>query len=258
MSADRSIGIWAQVLAQSQDGSITLASVCAAAMAGVGVSGAGVTVMASASVREIMYASDSVAAELEELQLLLGEGPCMDTFSHGGPALAEDLHAPEYLARWPGFVRGALDSGARAVFALPLQVGAIRLGALDLYRRQAGPLTAGELDDALAFARTAGMLLLDAAAEAEPATDELAWQHQDPTAGQAVVHQATGMVLVQLGVSAATAFVRLRAYAYAHDRPLGDVARDVVARRLRFEPDAPPRGDDDGDGPPQRPAPSGG
>jgi len=33
------------------------------------------------------------------------------------------------------------------------------------------------------------------------------------------------------------AMIRLRAYAYAHDRRLGDVAADVVARRLRFGPD---------------------
>jgi hypothetical protein len=46
------------------------------------------------------------------------------------------------------------------------------------------------------------------------------------------------MIIAQLGVTAA-AFARLRAYAYAHDRRLGDVARDVVARRLRFEPDPP-------------------
>ena len=48
------------------------------------------------------------------------------------------------------------------------------------------------------------------------------------------------MILVQLGVSAEVAFVRLRAFAYAHDRPLGEVARDVVERRLRFTPDQPP------------------
>jgi AmiR/NasT family two-component response regulator len=53
------------------------------------------------------------------------------------------------------------------------------------------------------------------------------------------VHQATGLVLAQLGVSAEAAFARLRAYAYAEDRRLDDVARDVVERRLRFEPDPP-------------------
>ena len=61
------------------------------------------------------------------------------------------------------------------------------------------------------------------------------------------VHQATGMILVQLGVSAAVALVRLRAYAYAHDRPLRDVAADVVARRLRFD-DHAGSGDHEGAG----------
>ena len=45
------------------------------------------------------------------------------------------------------------------------------------------------------------------------------------------------MIIVQLGVTAAVALIRLRAYAYAHDRRLRDVAGDVVARRLRFDPD---------------------
>jgi hypothetical protein len=49
------------------------------------------------------------------------------------------------------------------------------------------------------------------------------------------------MITVQLGVNAEIAFARLRAHAFAHNRRLRDVARDVVARRLRFEPDG---GDD--------------
>jgi hypothetical protein len=153
--------------------------------------------------------------------------------------LAADLRAADFLARWPVFTPAALDSGAGAVFAMPLQVGAIRVGVLDLYRTRPGPLSPHELADALAFAETAGMLLLDTAAGVQPDTAELAWQRDDPTAHQAQVHQATGMILVQLGVSAEAAFARLRAYAYAYDRRLGDVARDVVERRLRFDPDPP-------------------
>jgi AmiR/NasT family two-component response regulator len=89
------------------------------------------------------------------------------------------------------------------------------------------------------------MLLLDSAAGTQPDTADLAWQRDDPTAHRAQVHQATGMMLVQLGVGADAAFARLRAYAYAHDRRLGVVARDVVERRLRFEPDPPPQGHDE-------------
>jgi hypothetical protein len=243
---DRVVRVWAQVTEQSRGAPVSLAHVCAAAVVGVGVDGAGVTVMASRTARETVYATDGTATELEELQLTLGEGPCMDTFTDGGPALAVDLNDARYLTRWPGFTPAAIDSGAQAVFALPLQIGAIRLGALDLYRSRPGPLSPRELADALVFAETAGMLLIDAAAGTHPEAAELAWQHDDPTADHGVVHQATGMVLVQVGVSAAEAFARLRACAYADSRPLGEVARDVVERRLRFEPDRPP--DDSGDG----------
>jgi hypothetical protein len=221
-----------------------MAHVCAAAVAGVGVDGAGVTVMVSPTVRDTVHATDLVAGDLEEWQLTFGQGPCVDAFSDGGPVLVVDLDSPDYSARWPAFTPAALDSGAQAVFALPMQVGAIRLGVLDLYRTRPGPLSPHELADALAFADAAGMLLLDGAAGTQPDTADLAWQRDDPTAHQAQVHQATGMILVQLGVRAEAAFARLRAYAYAHDQRLGDVARDVVERRLRFEPD-PPSGDPD-------------
>jgi hypothetical protein len=180
-----------------------------------------------------------VAGELEEWQLTLGQGPCLDTFTDGGPVLVADLRSLNSLARWPAFTPAALGSGAQAVFALPLQIGAIRLGVLDLYRTRPGPLSAHELADALVFADTAGILLLDDATGAQPDTADLAWQRDDPTAHQAQVHQATGMILVQLGTSAEAAFARLRAYAYAHDRRLSEVASDVVQRRLRFEPDRP-------------------
>jgi hypothetical protein len=48
---------------------------------------------------------------------------------------------------------------------------------------------------------------------------------------RAEIDQATGMLTVQLGVGVAEAFARLRAHAYASDRRLAHVARDIVARR---------------------------
>jgi len=90
----------------------------------------------------------------------------------------------------------------------------------------------------LALADVAVMLLLDSAGSRTGRAGST-WKQNDLFVTQPVVHQATGMILVQLGISAEDAFARLRAYAYAHDRRLSDVARDVVERRLRFEPDPP-------------------
>ena len=57
-----------------------------------------------------------------------------------------------------------------------------------------------------------------------------------------VLYQAQGMVMVQLGVSLGEAMSRLRAHAFAENRPLGDVAADVVARRLALQADRPVAG----------------
>jgi hypothetical protein len=238
VTGDPDVRTWTRIARQSQGDPVSVAHVCAAAVPRLGVDGAGVTVMASLTIRETVHATDVVATSLEELQLTLGQGPGLDAFIHGGPVLVADLRVAEYLSRWPMFTRAALATGAQAVFALPLQIGAIRLGVLDLYRASPGGLHSDELADALAFADAGGTMLL-AAAGSPPETAELAWQRDDPTAHQAQVHQATGMIIAQLGVTAAAAFARLRVYAYAHDRRLGDVARDVVARRLRFDPDSP-------------------
>jgi hypothetical protein len=97
---------------------------------------------------------------------------------------------------------------------------------LGLYRDRPGPLSSFQLGDALVFADTATMLLLDA--QDGPAS---------LTSYRAEIDQATGMLTEQLGVTITDAFVRLRAYAYANDIQLADVARDIVARRLRLFPD---------------------
>jgi AmiR/NasT family two-component response regulator len=53
------------------------------------------------------------------------------------------------------------------------------------------------------------------------------------------LYQAQGMVMVQLGVGLIEALVRIRAHSYAQDRNLNDVAADIIARKLRFDPERP-------------------
>jgi hypothetical protein len=67
-------------------------------------------------------------------------------------------------------------------------------------------------------------------------------QARDLALHRAEIDQATGMLMVQLGVPAAEAFARLRAYAYVQDRRLAEVAGDIVARRLRLYRDQYPGG----------------
>ena len=154
----------------------------------------------------------------------------MDASHSGRPVLQPDLVRTAPL-RWPAFAGGALQAGVRALFAFPLQVGAIRVGVLDLYRDRVGPLSADELTEALSFADAATLVLLNVQAGYSvsmpvPVLDD-----------RAEVHQATGVVSVQAGVGMAEALVLLRARAFADERPLGNLASDVLAGTVSFRKD---------------------
>lgn len=229
--ADRRMQLWSLVVEQARGSPTAVQHVGAVVITVAGVDASAVAVTLAASPREVIHVSDQVADEMEELATTLGEGPGVEALTDG-PALAADLADFSSRARWPVFAPAAVELGARAVFALPLQVGGIHLGVLDLYRKDPGALDSRQFADVLLLADTACALLLDAGTAAGHGRhpEEAGLQHPE-------VHQATGMMVAQIGVSAAVALVRLRAYAYAHDQRLRDVAADVVARRLRFPHD---------------------
>lgn len=152
-----------------------------------------------------------------------------------GPILVEELDSGQNLRRWPMFAPAALELGARAMFAFPLRSGAIRMGALVLHRLQPGPLTVEQVADALVIADIILSLLLD-----ELTRLRVGLPLDGVPLSRGEVHQATGMVSVQLGVGMEEALVRLWAHAFAHDRLVIDVARDVVARRLRLNRESEP------------------
>lgn len=208
------------------------ARLCHHAAATLRVTGAGVALMdAEARHAGMLAASDGPSEAMEELQFTLGEGPCVDASHSRRPVLHPDLEATG-ATRWPGFGPAAMTRGVRAVFAFPVQVGAIRLGALDLYRDTPVSLTDHQLTDALDFADAATTLLLQLQ---EASDDGSASPLTEAYDNRAVVHQATGMVSVQLDVDLAQALLRLRAHAYAEQRPIASVAGNVVERRLRFD-----------------------
>ena len=120
----------------------------------------------------------------------------------------------------------------RAVFGFPLQVGAVRLGALNLYRDWSGrPATISTPTPWSWLASPPRQ----SSSQANAPPGKLAAELEAGGDFHYVVHQAAGMVAAQLDVSVGQALIRLRAYAFGNERPLAEVAEDVVARRLRFD-----------------------
>ncbi len=192
----------------------------------LGVDGAAITVENNTPRRTTLCATNDVVARLEDLQDVTGEGPCRDAYRLNEPVVAtidEDSGK-----RWPTFGPAALHAvGQLTTLTFPMRADGQLYGAISVY-------VAGdhELPEPLRIAQflvdAIGATLLHA-----PATDLVGGDR--PWAPRPAVHQATGMVIAQLGVPPADALALLRAHAYATDQTLADVADQVVDRRLDFK-----------------------
>lgn len=204
-------------------------SLCETARDLLHVSATSVLLMSSLY-RGRLCAADDVAAALDDLQFTTGDGPSIDACT--GVRLVSEAHLTGADTRWPTFAPAAVGAGIGAVFAYPLRVGAARLGALTLYQREAGPLSAEQRATAAIVADVLTLHVIATQAAAHPG--ELAEGLTDVAMHRAEVHQAGGMVSAQLEVGIVEALIRLRGHAFANSRTVADVAADVIARRLRF------------------------
>jgi hypothetical protein len=224
---------WARLLAASgTERAAQPLRICELSVEMLAVTGAGIAMVTAAGHRGVVCATDAVSSAIEELQLTLGEGPCVDAASNGAPVLLPDLDDAANIAveRWPAFISAAAGAGVRAVFAFPLQVGAISVGVMDLYRDIPGELSETELQAALMAADAAALALLYLDVGGDAFVDD----ERSRASYQLQVHQASGMVMAQMGVTIDQAFLMLRARAFADGRSLADLATDVVAGYVRF------------------------
>jgi GAF domain-containing protein len=222
----------ALVAVRSEQNNDPVSSLCLACTDVLGVAGAGLMLVSGGRSLGCVGVSDVVTEAVEQVEYTLGEGPCLAAYESKVPVFEPDLADTE-IVRWPEFRRGALAAGMRAAFGFPLLVDWICIGALNLYHDESGALTGDQIEDAVAVAHLASRTLLAWQAEAPPRT--VAWQLEAVPNHQMVVHQATGRVSVQAGISVADALVLLRAYAFAEDVPIRDVAAAVSNGKLRFD-----------------------
>ena len=212
-------------------------NLCEPFLSVIPVSGASISVLVPAMAQTTVCASDDTAARLDELQFDLGEGPCWESLSLRMPVLNSDLHEDD-RTEWPIF-RAAIyktsvaGTDVGAMFAFPLYIGSLDIGAVDLYSDRPRTLSPVEVEDGKALAEVVTWQVLRrmlANYDGHELGDESAWSRRE-------VHQATGMVLAQLDITAADATILLKAHAFTTGRSVREIANDVIDRRLIFTPE---------------------
>lgn len=212
------------------DGARAVASVVVtAAVRLLPVDGAAVLLMTDRTRWTVAAATDAAVTAVSDLELTVGEGPSVEAYVSGGPVLVPDLTAASI--RWP--ILSPALSKTCAYFSLPLQIGAVRIGVLDLHRRTPGRLDERALAAALRLADVAALALVhrpNLDMVGDPSSWSAAESHFRPE-----IDQATGMLTVFLDVDISAAYARLRAHAFAVGLPLVDVAVAVIAGTLHLD-----------------------
>ncbi|WP_051180095.1 GAF and ANTAR domain-containing protein [Nocardia concava] len=215
-----------QFLRAVRDAGGGLGAVCAACVRVLPVRRAAIVLEERDAGMQPWCASDEFAERVELAQATAGEGPAVTAVADGVPVIVTDLRVG--CEHWPGFAEAlAARPVTGSLFAVPLRLGSIRLGAVDLYRETLGRPGPRLQSAALHIADlvTASLVL---------ATGDEARQWAQPLSSR-WIHQAAGMTSAQLGIEIADAYARLRGYAFTHGLSLVEVARRVVEREIRIE-----------------------
>ncbi|MHA7278013.1 GAF and ANTAR domain-containing protein [Arthrobacter sp. Hz1] len=210
-------------------------TLCASFIDALPVTGAALSAFGGSSQETALYASDALAARLDELQFDLGEGPRWTATSSRLPVLIPRVRSASHEA-WPVFGKALQETQARALFVFPMVVGAMDVGVVELYCTSPGPLSGPELATARSLVDGAAWTLLRTILAVDPEDGE----HQnDSLLSRREIHQATGMVVAQTSGKAADALLLLRGHAFANGLTLRQTSDDVLERRLDFTPSVP-------------------
>lgn len=225
----------------SRDGGVEDTAMCARFLDELPVTGAAVSVFGGAVPETVVCATDGLAARLDELQFDLGEGPRWQAARTRLPVLEARIREVEHPL-WPIFHSALMDTEVAALYVFPLTLGAIDVGMVELYSTTPEVLDRTDRAQALVLANQAAWKLLDRLLRVQESTANGSAETETAASASPLsrreIHQATGMVLVQMNVTPTEALLLLRAHAFSHGKSVRVIAGDVVARRLQFTPDA--------------------
>lgn len=189
---------------------------------------AGLLLVDPAGDLQVMASTSEESQLVEVLQLEAGVGPCVDCFRTGAVVAINDIASDG--AQWPHFQAAALSQGFVSVHAVPMRLRGHTIGALNLFRHEAGPLSAEDAAIAQAFADVATISILQERALRE--SDVVNEQLQRALNSRIVIEQAKGVIAHTANVTIDEAFILLRSHARSHNRPLSETSREVVERTV--------------------------
>jgi GAF domain-containing protein len=195
----------------------------------VGCDGAGISVGDPDGRLRFVTATEQGVVRIEEQQAIAQEGPCFEAYETGRLVVTCDLGEER---RWDRYRATALEEGFHAVAGVPMLVEDTRIGAMNLYRNEAGAWSDDELEVAQLLAGMASGYIVNH--RTLSASRRLADQLQEALDSRVVVEQAKGLIAAQHDVSVDDAFQRLRVFARRQRRKLHEVAHEIVERRLRL------------------------
>lgn len=222
-----------QILRSERGGGTLLGSVCRTAVAALGTNGAGLTLLTK-SHRGPICSDGEFASVGEDLQLSLGEGPCRDAFETRELVEVTDLSSSGG-ERWPMFSPAMTEAGVTSLASFPLRIGGARFGALTVYRSSYGELSFEQVADGYVVTQIASHLII--AGQAQVGEDAVIPEIEAGFVRMEPLHQATGMVMAQLGIGAEDALARLRGAAFGSGRTLLDMSAHIVLGRMELPSD---------------------
>jgi hypothetical protein len=194
----------------------------------VPVSGAAVSTLGGVLGQETVSYSDAIAARIDELQFDLGEGPCWDVVADGEPVFEPEIQTrPRH--QWPAFIEAIRGEPIGSLFAFPLSIGTLNIGALDLYHLHPATLSDEQARQVIAMAEVISRHVMRRALRIAGELERTENRH-----GRRAVHQATGFVIAQLELSPEDAQLLIQGQALVQGRSMSEVAQDIIDRRLVF------------------------
>ncbi|GGL94688.1 transcriptional regulator [Streptomyces fumigatiscleroticus] len=217
----------------------TLHDLTAYAVTLLGIRAAGTTIVDEAGRVNYLTASDEVCRQLEEDQLDLDEGPCLDSTRSGTVLPPVTLRPPgPGRQRWPRFTSRALRVGITCVAAVPLRTDGHAVGAVNLMCAGSSVPSEQDLRLAQVLADAAGVWLRQR--QILRTRDEIAEQLEAACDTRLVIEEAKGVLMARLGIDVDEALLRLRSYARARRQSLGELAARVTGGTVPTGLDAPP------------------